>query len=120
MKAYASGAAVLLWLAQASAQAPQLQIDDSGQVIAQHQHHHTKNGRTVTWVRSTGAAKSWSVNFSQSPCKEGSRFGSNGTRTCTINVACHAAGDAGCKTYSYTSATSPTAAQNDPDIIVDP
>src|SRR2546429_6935855 len=39
--------------------------------------------------------------------------------TCTINAACKAAGDAGCKSYKYSSATGPNATMNDPEIIVD-
>jgi len=112
---------LLIATSQMYAQSAQLHIDDAGKVLAQHEHHHTKAGRTVSWVRHSGGNKPWSVTFSgDSPCKEGSTFGSNGPKTCTINVVCKAKGDPGCKTYAYNSSTGPGAAQNDPDIIVDP
>lgn len=112
-----------LWLlgsSQAFAQPAQLHVDDSGQVLAQHQHHHAKVGQQVTWVRHSGASKPWYVKFTNSPCAEGSEFGSDRATTCTIQVACHAAGDAGCKSYPYTSSTGAAAALHDPDIIIDP
>jgi hypothetical protein len=97
-----------------------LHIDDTGTVLKQHQEHHVKVGHKVTWVRHTGAAKPWYAKFDDSPCAEGSEFGSDRTKTCTIKVACHAKGDAGCRTYSYNSATGATASMQDPHIVVDP
>lgn len=106
--------AVLLYAANAT-----LRIDDKGSVIAPDQHRHAKVKDTITWVRQSGAAKSWFVNFPKSPCAEGAQFGSDRGKTCTINVTCPAKGDPAC-TFPYQSSTGPTAAQNDPDIIVDP
>jgi hypothetical protein len=113
-------AALLLGSNLAYGQQHQLKIDDAGKVLAQHQHHHAKAGNKITWVRDSGASKPWFLKFTNSPCAEGNEFASDGAKTCTINVACKAAGDAACKSYTYQSATGRAAAMNDPDIIVDP
>ena len=98
-----------------------LHVDDAGKMIAAHQSHHTKSGKKVAWVRHTGSSKPWFVKFTaDSPCKEGNEFGSDRAKTCTINVACKAAGDPGCKSYHYRSATGRRAQMNDPEIIIDP
>lgn len=113
--------AVLLCACQAfSQQQHQLHIDDTGQVIKKHQTRHVKNGQKVTWLRHTGAAKPWYVKFDESPCAEGKEFGSDRSKTCTIQVACRAKGDAGCKSYAYNSATGATASMQDPHVVVDP
>ena len=62
----------------------------------------------------------WYVKFDDSPCAEGKEFGSDRAKTCTIKVACHAKGDAGCNSYSYNSATGATASMQDPHVVVDP
>jgi len=112
---------LLLWSPQLFAQQlHKLQIDDTGKVIKQHQVHHVKAGHKVTWLRKSGAAKSWYVKFDDSPCGEGKEFGSDRAKTCTINVACHAKGDAGCRAYSYNSATGASASLSDPTVVVDP
>jgi hypothetical protein len=112
---------LLLCSTQAFAQQlHKLHIDDTGTVLKQHQEHHVKVGHKVTWVRHTGAAKPWYAKFDDSPCAEGSEFGSDRAKTCTIKVACHAKGDAGCRAYSYNSATGATASMQDPHIVVDP
>ncbi len=111
----------LVWSSQAFAQQlHELHIDDTGQVIKKHQTHHVKAGHKVTWLRHTGAGKPWYVKFDESPCAEGKEFGSDRGKTCTINVACHAKGDAGCKGYSYSSATGASASLSDPTVVVDP
>ncbi len=104
----------------ARGQSTTLKIDDSGKVVAAHEHHHAKVGHKITWTRQTGKGKPWFVRFASSPCAEGAEFGSDRAKTCTIKVACSKAGDAGCKSYTYNSATGPNAQLNDPDIIVDP
>jgi hypothetical protein len=110
-----------LWSTQAFAQQlHKLHIDDTGKVLKQHQEHHVKAGHKVTWLRHTGGAKPWYVKFDESPCAEGKEFGSDRGKTCTINVACQAKGDPGCKSYSYSSATGATAAMQDPHVVVDP
>jgi len=117
------GLAALMVLGSSLAygQQTRLHLDDSGKMLAAYEKHHTKVGRKVSWVRHSGSAKPWYVKFSgDSPCKEGKEFGSDRAKTCTINVACKAAGDPGCKSYPYDSATSPTSAAHDPEIIVDP
>src|SRR5579864_5652048 len=112
---------VLLWSSQAFAQQlHELHIDDTGKVIKKHQVRHVKVGHKVTWLRHTGASKPWYVKFDDSPCAEGGEFGSDRGKTCTIKVACQAKGDAGCKAYSYNSATGATASLNDPTVVVDP
>jgi hypothetical protein len=89
-------------------------------MIPAHASVHTKTGKKVAWVRHSGSSKPWFVKFSgDSPCKEGTEFGSSGKKTCTINV-CKAAGEAGCKSYTYSSATGPNDPLHDPEIIVDP
>ncbi|HYL72759.1 MAG TPA: hypothetical protein VEU96_01065 [Bryobacteraceae bacterium] len=95
-------------------------VDDNGQVIKAHEHMHAKNGHKIAWRRASGASKSWSVTFTDSPCAEGATFGSNGPKICTVKVTCAKAGDAGCRAYAYVSSTSPGAQQHDPDIIIDP
>jgi len=98
-----------------------LHVDDDGKMIAAHEKHHTKAGRKVTWQRHSNASKPWFVTFTgDSPCAEGKEFGSDRAKTCTINVACRAAGNPGCKSYAYKSATGPNDPQHDPEIIVDP
>jgi len=117
------GLAALLLLGSSAAygQTKQLHVGDDGVIIPAEQKHHTKASRKVTWVRKSGSAKPWFVKFAaDSPCAEGTEFGSAGAKTCTINAACKAAGDAGCKSYKYSSATGPNAPMNDPEIIVDP
>jgi len=107
----------------ASFAAPQqhtLNIDDTGQVIKKHRVHHVKVGAKVTWVRQSGPANSWYVKFDESPCAEGGEYGSDRAKTCTINVACKAKGDAACKAYSYRSAIGATASMQDPTVVVDP
>jgi hypothetical protein len=113
--------ALLLWSTPAfSQQVHKLHIDDTGKVLKQHQEVHVKVGHKVTWVRHTGAAKPWYAKFDDSPCAEGKEFGSDRARTCTIKVDCHAKGDAGCRAYSYNSATGATASMQDPHVVVDP
>jgi len=98
-----------------------LHVDDDGKMIAKHEKHHTKAGRKVAWVRHSSSAKPWFVTFTgDSPCKEGKEFGSDRAKICTIDVACKAAGDPGCKSYPYQSATGPKDPLHDPEIIVDP
>jgi hypothetical protein len=114
-------ALLLLGSSVAYSQTPKLHVDDDGKMIPGHESHHTKAGRKVAWVRHSGSSKPWFVKFtSDSPCKEGTTFGSAGAKTCTINAACKASGDAGCKSYKYSSATGPNGPMNDPEIIVDP
>lgn len=117
------GAVAVLMGALASSQGQQvaIQIDDNGVVIPAHQQRHAKNGQTLRWGRQTGGG-SWHVVFRESPCANGIKeFGTVGGRrqTCVISVQCAKAGDAGCKTYHYTSALSPNATPHDPDVIVD-
>ena len=101
-------------------QTARLHVGDDGTMTAGHESHHTKAGRKVSWVRHTGSSKPWFVKFTNdSPCKEGNEFGSDRAKTCTITV-CKAAGDAGCKSYQYQSATGPDKDLHDPEIIVDP
>jgi hypothetical protein len=98
-----------------------LQIDDSGKVLAEHQQHHAKKGDKITWARQSGAEKTWYVKFAgQSPCAEGKQFGSGRSGACTVKAVCKKAGDPGCKSYHYQSATAPRAQLNDPEIIIDP
>jgi hypothetical protein len=112
---------LLIWQSQIFAQQlHKLQIDDTGTVIKKHQEHHVKAGHKVTWLRQSGAAKSWYVKFDDSPCAEGKEFGSDRAKTCTVQVACKAKGDAGCRGYSYGSGTGPTASMQDPHVVVDP
>ena len=124
MKLYLSRLALgvtLLWSPLAFAQQMHtLHIDDQGKVLKKHQEHHVKSGNKVTWMRHSGAAKAWFVKFDESPCAEGSEFGSDRAKTCTINVVCEKNGDPGCKSYAYKSATGAAAAMNDPHVVVDP
>jgi hypothetical protein len=114
-------ALMLLGSSLAYSQQTKLHVDDDGKMIATHQSHHTKSGKKVAWVRHTGSGKPWFVKFTDdSPCKEGKEFGSDRAKSCTINVVCKKAGDPGCKSYKYQSATGPNATLNDPEIIVDP
>jgi hypothetical protein len=125
-KAYFAGLSfpilLLLGSGLANAQPPtQLNIDDTGQVVPAHQHHHNKVGHKVTWARVSGSSKPWFVKFTAgSPCAEGNTLGSSSAKTCTIRVKCNAAGDPGCKSYPYKSATGPNDPPHDPEIIVDP
>jgi hypothetical protein len=99
----------------------QLHIDDTGKVVAEHQQHHAQRGDKISWVRRTGAKKSWYVKFTgDSPCAEGKEFGTGRGAACTVNVVCDKAGDAGCKSYRYQSATKRQAKLNDPEIVIDP
>ena len=122
---YCSGlglvALMLLGSSLGYSQQTNLHVDDEGKMIPGHEQHHTKAGRKVSWVRHSGSSKPWHVKFTaDSPCKEGQEFGSDRAKTCTINVACKAAGDPGCKSYQYESSTGPGSAPHDPEIIVDP
>ncbi len=98
----------------------QVHVGDDGQVITEHQHLHAKAKHKISWVRHSGSSKPWYVKFVDSPCAEGSEFGSDRAKTCTVTAVCKNAGDAGCRAYSYQSGTGPDAALSDPDIIVDP
>lgn len=100
---------LLLFSGALYGQQVQLQIDDKGEVVRANQQHNAKNGHKITWQRQTGAAKSWYVTFAESPCAEGSEFGSGVKRTtCTISVACNATDITGCKACKYSSATRPS------------
>jgi hypothetical protein len=113
------------WLCTAStlalAQNPhQLNIDDTGKVVPAHQQHHAKKGDKISWIRQSGAKKSWYVKFTgDSPCTVGKQFNSGRRTTCTVSV-CTKAGDPGCKSYHYQSATARQAQLNDPEIVIDP
>jgi hypothetical protein len=98
----------------------QLQIDDNGRVLPEHQQHHAKKGNKISWVRQTGAAKSWYVKFTgESPCMEGKTIA--GVRgACTVKAICNKSGDPGCKSYHYQSAIARKSPMNDPEIIIDP
>jgi hypothetical protein len=99
----------------------QLQIDDTGKVIPAHQQHHAKKGDKISWTRESGANKTWYVRFTgDSPCAEGKQFGSGRSGACTVKSVCNKAGDPGCKSYHYQSATARRAQLNDPEIIIDP
>lgn len=113
--------ALLLCSTQAFGQpVHQVHIDDTGKVLKKHQTIHVKEGHQVTWVRHTGAAKPWYAKFDDSPCAEGKEFGSDRAKSCTIKVACHAKGDAGCRAYPYNTSTGATASMQDPTVVVDP
>ena len=118
MRLFSAVTILLLLVSNGYGQPAQLGIDDNGQVVSQHQHHHARNGDQITWVRTSGSGKPWAVKFSASPCAEGGSFGPG--QTCTIKVACNKAGDAACKAYSYQSSLGGRAALYDPDIIIDP
>jgi hypothetical protein len=115
-----------VWLlavsAPALAQDPhQLHIDDTGKVLPEHQQHHAKKGDKISWTRDSGANKTWYVKFTgASPCAEGKQFGTGGRGACTVKAVCNKAGDPGCKSYHYQSATARKAQLNDPEIIIDP
>jgi hypothetical protein len=99
----------------------QLRIDDSGKVVPEHQQHHAKKGDKISWVRQTGEKKTWYVKFTgDSPCAEGKEFRAGRRTSCTVNAACDKAGDKGCKSYHYQSATARQARLNDPEIVIDP
>ncbi len=125
-KAYFSALTLGVWLCAAStlalAQNPhQLHIDDTGKVLPQHQQHHAKKGDKITWVRDSGAKKTWYVKFTgDSPCVEGKEFGARRKAACTVNAVCNKASDPGCKSYHYQSATARQAQLNDPEIVIDP
>lgn len=106
-------AAGLLLAGLAISQQASLNVEDDGRVSSADMKHRTKRGRKVAWARKTGASKSWHVQFTESPCVEGSRFGSGGTRICTI------APNAAFKSYKYSSALSPSGPMHDPEIIVE-
>lgn len=116
------GLSLILMSPPAVAQNPhQLQIDDGGKVIPEHQQHHAKKGDKISWTRQSGANKSWYVKFTgDSPCAEGKQFGSGRSGSCTVKAVCNKAGDPGCKSYHYQSATARRAQLNDPEIIIDP
>jgi hypothetical protein len=116
----ASTLGLFLFSNQAFGQQARLHIEDDGKVRKEHQEHHAKVGHKITWARRSGSSKPWYVKFDESPCAEGSEFGSDRGKTCTINVTCKAAGDEGCKAYSYKSATGSDQALNDPTVVVDP
>jgi hypothetical protein len=115
-----------VWLFAASdparAQDPhQLHIGDTGKVLPQHQQHHARKGDKISWIRDSGATKTWYVKFTgDSPCAEGKQFATGRRGTCTVKPVCNKAGDAGCKSYHYQSATARKAQLNDPEIIIDP
>ena len=125
-KAYFSALTLGVWLCATStlalAQDPhQLHIDDTGKVLPEHQQHHAKKGDKITWVRHSGAKKTWYVKFNgDSPCAEGKEFSNRRKGACTVNAVCDKAGDAGCKSYHYQSATARQAQLNDPEIVIDP
>jgi hypothetical protein len=99
----------------------QLRIDDTGKVVPEHQQHHAKKGDKISWVRQSGAKKTWYVKFTgDSPCAEGKEFRSGRRTSCTVKPVCNKAGDAGCKSYHYQSATARQAQLNDPEIVLDP
>jgi hypothetical protein len=112
-------AAACALVAQAPRQSPVLMADD-GSIIAAHRTIHRKKGETVSWGRQTAGRRTWYVKFTESPCQEGSEFGHDRNTTCTISVACDKAGDAACKAYKYSSATSVDGAKHDPTVVVDP
>ena len=124
--AYFSALTLGVWLCATStlalAQDPhQLHIDDTGKVLAEHQQHHAKRGDKISWVRHTGAKKSWYVKFTgDSPCAEGKEFTAGSRAFCTVNAVCDKTGDPGCKSYRYQSATARRAKLNDPEIVIDP
>ncbi len=124
-KAFISALTLGTWLCAASsialAQDPnQLHIDDTGKVLPEHQQHHARKGDKISWVRQSGAKKTWYVKFTgDSPCAEGKEFGGK-RHTCTVKAVCNKAGDAGCKSYHYQSATARQAQLNDPEIVLDP
>jgi hypothetical protein len=123
-KACFSALALGAWLGAASplalAQDPhQLHIDDTGKVAPEHQQHHAKTGDKISWVRQSGAKKSWYVKFTgDSPCAEGKEFRSGRRTSCTVSV-CTKAGDPGCKSYHYQSATARGTQLNDPEIVIE-
>jgi len=125
-KPYYGALAFAAWIFSVStlafAQDPhQLHIDDTGKVLPQHQQHHAKKGDKISWTRDSGANKSWYVKFTGvSPCAEGKQFGSERGGSCTVKAVCNKAGDPGCKSYHYQSATARKAPVNDPEIIIDP
>ena len=116
------GLSLIVMSPPAVAQNPhQLKIDDGGKVIPEHQQHHAKKGDKISWTRQSGANKSWYVKFTgDSPCAEGKQFGSGRGGSCTVKAVCNKAGDPGCKSYHYQSATARRAQLNDPEIIIDP
>jgi hypothetical protein len=124
--AYFSALTLGTWLCAASsgalAQNPhQLRIDDTGKVVPEHQQHHAKKGDKISWVRQSDAKKPWYVKFTgDSPCVEGKEFGPKRHSSCTVKPVCNKAGDAGCKSYRYQSATARQAQLNDPEIVLDP
>ena len=116
----AIGTLLLFGSSVAYSQSATLHLDDSGKIVAAEQHHHAKVGHKITWVRQSASNRPWFVKFDRSPCAEGSVFGSDRTKTCTVKVTCTVANSSGCGSYKYSSATGPNAPLNDPDIIVDP
>jgi hypothetical protein len=125
-KVYCSAFFLGVWLCAAAslalAQDPhQLHIDDTGKVLAEHNQHHANRGDKISWVRQTGAKKSWYVKFTaDSPCAEGKEFGTGRRASCTVNAVCDKAGDPGCKSYHYQSATARRSRMNDPEIVIEP
>lgn len=125
-KAYFSALTLGAWLCAAStlalAQDPhQLNIDDAGKVVPEHAQHRASKGDKISWVRQTGAKKTWYVKFTaDSPCAEGKEFRAGRRTSCTVNAACDKAGDKGCKSYHYQSATARQAQLNDPEIVIQP
>jgi hypothetical protein len=99
----------------------QLHIDDGGKVLPEHQQHHANKGDKISWVRHSGPKKSWYVKFTaDSPCAEGNEFRTGGKTACTVNAVCDKAGDPGCKSYHYQSATARKSQLNDPEIVIEP
>jgi hypothetical protein len=125
-KAHLCALTLGLWLmaacVSALAQDPhQLHIDDTGKVLPEHQQHHANKGDKISWTRHSGADKPWYVKFTgDSPCAEGKQFGSGRASACTVKAVCEKAGDPGCKSYHYQSATARRAQLNDPEIIIEP
>jgi hypothetical protein len=125
-KTYFSALTLGAWLCAAStlalAQDPhQLHIDDAGKVVPEHAQHHASKGDKISWVRQSGANKTWYVKFTgDSPCAEGKEFRAGRRTSCTVNAVCNKAGDKGCKSYHYQSATARQAQLNDPEIVIEP
>jgi hypothetical protein len=120
--AFAVGICLLTPSAPALAQDPHhLLIDDTGKVVTEHQQHRAKKGDKISWARQSDSTKPWYVKFTgASPCAEGKQFGSGRSGVCTVKAVCNKAGDAGCKSYHYQSATARGAQLNDPEIIIEP
>ena len=97
-----------------------MHIDDTGKVMKQHQTIHVKVGHKVTWVRQTGAAKSWYAKFDDSPCGEGKEFGSDRTKTCTIKVGLPCQGRRRVPSVHLQQCDWRECVLADPTVVVDP